>query len=91
MFELLVELSGERLIVGEDERWALELLDHMGHGEGLARAGNAQQYLGVLPRPRLRHKLFNGLRLVASRSKIRKELEGHMFLITHLFPQDFKI
>jgi len=36
LFELVVELCGERLIVREDQRGALRVLDDFGHGEGLA-------------------------------------------------------
>ena len=46
--ELAVELRGERLVRREDERGALHLLDHLRHGEGLARAGDAEQDLVLL-------------------------------------------
>ena len=39
--QLGAQLRGERFIVREHERRALCLLDDVGHGEGLARAGNA--------------------------------------------------
>ena len=44
-FELVVELGGEGLVVREDEGGALDLLDDLGHGEGLAGAGDAEQDL----------------------------------------------
>ena len=46
--ELAVELGGERLVGREDQRRALRRLDHLGHGEGLARAGDAEQHLVAL-------------------------------------------
>ena len=46
--ELAVELRGEDLVRREHERRALQRLDHLGHGEGLARAGDAEQHLGLL-------------------------------------------
>ena len=46
--ELAVELRGQRLVRREDERRALRRLDHLGHGEGLARAGDAEQHLVAL-------------------------------------------
>ena len=46
--ELAVELGGQRLVGREDQRRALGLLDHLGHGEGLARAGDAEQHLDAV-------------------------------------------
>ena len=46
--ELAVELGGQRLVGGEDQRRALGLLDDLRHGEGLARAGDAEQHLVAL-------------------------------------------
>jgi hypothetical protein len=46
--ELAVELGGQRLVGRQDQRRALGLLDHLGHGEGLARAGDAEQHLVAL-------------------------------------------
>ena len=43
--ELVAELRRERLVVGDDERGALELLDDPGHRRGLARAGRAEERL----------------------------------------------
>ena len=45
LFELVIELGGEGLVVGEDEGGAVGLLDDLGHGEGLAGAGDAEQDL----------------------------------------------
>jgi hypothetical protein len=36
---------GQRLVVGHDQRGAPDLLDGVGHGEGLAAAGDAEQDL----------------------------------------------
>jgi hypothetical protein len=38
---LAVELSGEGLVGGEDQAWAAAAFDDLGHGEGLARAGDS--------------------------------------------------
>ena len=46
-FHLAVKLRRQRLVGGEDQRRALGRRDHMRHGEGLARAGDAQQHLFV--------------------------------------------
>ena len=45
VFELVIELGGEGLVVREDEGGALDLLDDLGHGEGLAGAGDAEEDL----------------------------------------------
>ncbi len=45
LLELRGELRRERLVVGHDQRRPLDLLDHVGHGEGLAAAGDAEQGL----------------------------------------------
>ena len=52
--ELLVELRGERLVVREDERGAVERLDDLRHRERLPRAGDAEEDLVLLPLPEAR-------------------------------------
>ncbi len=46
--ELAVELGRQRLVGRQDQRRALGALDHLRHGEGLARAGDAEQHLVAL-------------------------------------------
>src|SRR5262245_43815048 len=46
--ELAVELRGQRLVGRKDQRRPLRRLDHLGHGVGLARAGDAEQHLVAL-------------------------------------------
>ena len=46
--ELAIELRRQRLVGREDEGRALRRLDHLGHGEGLARAGDAEQHLAAV-------------------------------------------
>ncbi len=52
-FELMVELGGEGFVMREDEGGALQFFDDLGHGEGLAGAGDAEEDLilfsGVMP------------------------------------------
>ncbi len=45
LLELGVELCGQRFVVRHDQHGPLHLLDHVGHGEGLAGAGHAHQHL----------------------------------------------
>ena len=49
LLELGAELGRQRLVVGHDQRRPLDLLDHVGHREGLAGAGDAEQRLMPLP------------------------------------------
>ncbi len=46
--ELAIELGGQRLVRRQDQRRALRRLDHLRHGVGLARAGDAEQHLGAV-------------------------------------------
>ena len=48
VLHLGVELGGQRFVGRQDQRRALHDLDHLGHGEGLARAGDAEQHLVAL-------------------------------------------
>src|SRR5690606_35134339 len=60
-------LRGECLVRSEDQRRALRRLDHLGHGEGLARTGDAEQNLGAFIGLQARYEFGNGARLVAGR------------------------
>jgi hypothetical protein len=54
VLELPVKLRGQDLVGRQDQRGALQLLDHLRHGEGLARAGDAKQHLILVARARRR-------------------------------------
>ena len=73
--ELAVELRRQRFVRREDQRRALGRLDHLGHGEGLARAGDAEQHLVALVRRNALDQLFDRLRLVALRLIFRHDPE----------------
>ena len=66
--ELVAELRGERLVVGDHERGPLELLHHPGHRRRLARPGRAEQRLAAVSGPQRRGELGDGLGLVAGRA-----------------------
>ena len=70
VLELAIELRGQRLVRREDQGRALRLLDHLGHGEGLARAGDAEQHLGALGRVDALDEIADGGRLVAGRLEV---------------------
>jgi hypothetical protein len=65
--ELAVELGSQRLVGRKDEGRALGCLDHLGHGEGLARAGDAEQHLFAFPGVDSGDDLGDGLGLIALR------------------------
>ena len=76
--ELLAQLGRQRLVVGQHQRGALHLLDDLGHGVGLAAAGDAQQHLLAQAVLQSLRQLFNGLRLVAGGGIFRNNFElGH--------------
>ena len=77
MLELAVELRGERLVVRKDERGPVERRDDVGHGERLARAGDAEQRGMLLPGAQPLQQLLDRLRLIAERRVRAMELEGH--------------
>ena len=74
--ELAIELGRQGLVRRQDERRALGGLDDLSHGEGLARAGDAEQHLGLLALLDAGHKVANGLGLVAARLEVRRQGEG---------------
>uniref|UniRef100_A0A0N5A6Y0 NAD-specific glutamate dehydrogenase n=1 Tax=Parastrongyloides trichosuri TaxID=131310 RepID=A0A0N5A6Y0_PARTI len=79
--ELGIELGRQRLVVGQDQGRALGLFDHLGHGEGLARAGDAQQHLLAIALVRLGHKLGDGRGLVPRGLVFRLQPEGDALLV----------
>ena len=65
LLELVIELGGEGLVVGQDEGGAVGLLDDLGHGEGLAGAGDAEQHLVLFSGGEAVDELLDGAGLVA--------------------------
>ncbi len=65
VLELLVKLRGEGFVVAEDERRPIDGLDDLGDGEGLPRAGHAEEHLVAHAGVDALDELFNGLGLVA--------------------------
>ena len=63
--ELGAELGRQGLVVGQDQRGLLNLLDDLGHGVGFAGAGDAQQDLELVAPEDAFAELFYGLGLVA--------------------------
>jgi len=83
--EFVVELGGQRLVVGDDEGGALHALDDIGHGEGLPRTGDPQEDLVrrtiLIPL----HEALNRPGLIPPGYKIGDDFEvGHWFIVTQL-------
>ena len=70
LLELVIELRRQRLVVRQDQRRPIRLLDDLGHGEGLARAGDPEQRLVLLAGGKAGDQFLNGAALVAARTVI---------------------
>ena len=66
LLELGAQLGGQGLVVGQHQSGPLDLLDDLGHGEGLAGAGDPQQGLLIQAHLNTLGQGFDGLRLVAA-------------------------
>jgi hypothetical protein len=73
--ELVAELSRQRLVVGDHERRALDLLDRERHRRGLARAGDAEQRLEAVALGQALRQLLARLRLIGDRRVCRVDRE----------------
>src|SRR5690606_23879505 len=73
--ELAIELGGQRLVRRKDQRRALGAGDDLRGGEGLARAGDAEQHLVGLAVLDALDQFGDGGGLVAARLVIGDELE----------------
>ena len=67
--ELLIELRGQRLVVGHHERRTVHLGDALRHGERLARPGHAEQDLRLVAAVQPLDELLDGPPLIAGISK----------------------
>ena len=74
--ELLVELGGERLVVRHDQRRAVHARDALRHGERLARAGDAEQHLGLVAAVQPVDELVDRARLVAAQLEIGDQVKA---------------
>ena len=77
LLELGVELGGERLVVRQDQRRPLQLLDDVGHRERLAGAGDAHEHLLAAAFAQVAHERLDGGGLVAGGLERGFELELH--------------
>ncbi len=82
LLELAVELGGQGLVVGEHQGGALHRGHHVGHGEGLAAAGDPEQDLVGVAALDACGQLGDGLGLVAAGLVVGFEFEP-----CHLVPK----
>ena len=75
--ELRAELGGQRLVVGQHKGRPVDARDDVGHGEGLARTGDAQQRLVMVAAQKPLDQSVDGLRLIAGRLIFGMQLEIH--------------
>jgi len=73
--ELRIELRGKRLVVRDDQRRFLHLLNDVGHRERLAGSGDTHQQLLFLPGLQVRDNFVDRLRLISGGLELGGELE----------------
>ncbi len=77
VLELVIELGGERLVVRQDQRRPIQLLDDLGHREGLAGSGNAKQNLVLFAFVDTPGKRRDGRGLIATGGVVGMEFKVH--------------
>ena len=82
--ELLAKLGRQRLVVGQHQGRPLDLFDDLGHGVGLAAAGDAQQHLLAQTALQTLRQLLDGLGLVPGGGVF-----GYDFELRHSSPPYF--
>ena len=75
LFEFAVELGGKGFVVRYHQRWLVDFLDHIGHREGLSRAGGSEQHLMLLLIQNVLGKSINGSGLITAWLEWRMEFE----------------
>jgi hypothetical protein len=79
----VVELGSERFIVREDKRGALQLFDDLGHREGFAGAGDAEEDLIFFACMNAGDEFGDGAGLVALGLVGGRELKVHPYRIVY--------
>ena len=75
LFEFTVQLRGERLVMRDNQRRSLQLFNDIGHREGFAGTGYAEQRLKLVALTEALHQFCNRLRLVAGRCVRRMQMK----------------
>ena len=80
----MIELGGEGLVVGQDEGGAADGLDDLGHGEGFAGAGDAEEDLVLLALADAAREFSDGVFLIAARAVVDGQPEAHNFRVAQI-------
>ncbi len=75
LFHLTVELGGQGLVGGDDQGGLLDPCNGVGHGEGLAGAGDPKEDHVSQPLPHTFHQILNSAGLIAARLEVGNDLE----------------
>ena len=81
LLELVIKLRCQRLVVRQNQRRPVRLLNDLRHRESLARPGNPQQHLVLLPSGKPLHNLLDSPRLIPPRLIARHKLKVHDWII----------
>ena len=65
--KLTVQLGSQRLIVGKNQRWFIQLCYDIGHRKCLTGTGDTEKGLKLIAFLKALHQLLDGLRLIAGR------------------------
>ena len=82
--KLRAQLGGQGLVVGQHQGGPVHLGNDVCHGEGLARAGDAQQRLLLHACVQALHQLLDGLGLVPRGLVIGHQLEPFRLSLAHI-------
>ena len=77
LLELAVELRSQRLVVRHDDRWTLQLLNHIRRGEGLAGPRHSKKRLVAVACGKGSSQARNRPRLIPLRTVFRLQFEHH--------------
>src|SRR5580658_2082805 len=73
----MIELRGQSFVVRQNDGGAIELLDHLGHGEGFSGAGDAEENLVAVSVGEAADEPGDGFGLVAAGLVVAGKLEFH--------------
>ena len=77
LLEFMIELRRKGFVVSQHQRWTPDILNHLGHGVGFARACDAQQHLVLFAGIDTASQFINRASLVASGLIVAYEFEVH--------------
>ena len=75
--KFVIKLRGQSFVVRQDDSGAIDLLDHLGHGERFARTSDAEEDLVAVSVINAANQIGNRFGLVAARLVVTGNLEVH--------------